>query len=47
MISASCGTKTASIRKMVRELAERPDRNVDRQTDRRTAFQLYIEKEIE
>ena len=41
-MSASCGAKTASIRKVVRELAERPDWNVDRQTDRRTAFQLYI-----
>jgi len=33
-MSASCGAKTASIRKVVRELAERPDWNVDRQTDR-------------
>ena len=30
------------MRKVVRELAERPDWNVDRQTDRWTAFQLYI-----
>jgi len=42
MMSASCGAKNASIRQVVRELAERPDWNVDRQTDRRTAFQLYI-----
>jgi len=44
MMSASCGAKTASIRKVVCELAERPDWNVDRQTDRWTAFQLlYID----
>jgi len=41
MMSALCGAKTASIRKVVRELAERPDWNVDRQTDGRL-FQLYI-----
>jgi len=43
MMSASCGTKTASIRKVVRELAERPDWNVDRQTDGRLFCFIYID----
>ena len=41
MMSASVGTKTASIRKVVRELAERPEMNVDRQTDGFFSF-IYI-----
>ena len=41
-MSTSCGAKTASIRKVVRELAERPDWNVDRQTDGRLFSFIYI-----
>ena len=39
MMSTSCGAKTALIHKVVHELAEQPEWNVDRQTD---GFQLYI-----
>jgi len=42
-MSASCGIKIASIRKVVRELAERPDWSVDRQTDGRLFSFIYIE----
>ena len=42
-MSASCGAKTASIRKVVLELAERPDWNVDRQTDGRLFSFIYID----
>ena len=42
MMSASWGTKTTSIHKVFHEIAERPEWNVDRQTDGQTAFQLYI-----
>ena len=44
MMSASCGAKTASIRKVGRELAERPDWNVDRdrQTDGFSALYISI-----
>jgi len=41
MMSALYGAKTASIHKVVRELAERPDWNEDRQTDGFSA--LYID----
>ena len=33
MMSVSCGAKTTSIRKVVRELGERRKWNVDRHTD--------------
>ena len=42
-MSTSCGAKPASIRNVVRELAERPVRNVDRQTDGRLFSFIYIE----
>ena len=38
MMCALCGAKTASMHKVVRELAERLEWNLDRWT----AFQLYI-----
>jgi len=41
MMSASCGAKTASIRKVVCELTDRPDWNVDRQTDGFSALYNY------
>ena len=43
MMSALCGAKTASIRKVVRELAEQPDWNVDRQTEGQLFSFIYID----
>ena len=43
MMSAPCGAKTASISKVIHELAERPDWNVDRQTDSFSALYRQID----
>ena len=42
-MGALYGAKTASIRKVVCELAERPEWNVDRQTDGRLFSFIYID----
>jgi len=43
MMNASWGAKTTSIRKVVREIAEQSEWNIDRQMDRQLFNFIYID----